>query len=240
MTKNHQKRISAPRIWPIKRKQNKFVTRTSQGPHKISRSINLSLLLKEILKYAKTQREIKNILYSGKIKVDNKVRKDPGFPIGILDVVSIDDTKENYRIFINKNNKFILHKIDSKESTIKPLKIINKTTLKGKKTQINFIDGRNIIVDKDTYKVQDTIMYDFAKNNLSEHLKFEEGALVYLIDGKKVGTFGVIEHINPSKTTSKATITFSDGKQKFVTPTSYAYVIGKQKPSISVPTQNEK
>lgn len=239
MTKNHQKAIAAPKIWPIKRKQHKFVTRTSSGPHKINRSINLSLLLKEILKYAMTKREIKNILYSGKIKVDNKVRKDPGFPIGVLDVVTIDDTKENYRIFIDKDNRFVLHKIAEKESTIKPLKIINKTTLKKKKTQINLIDGRNIVVDKDTYKVQDTVLYDLTKKNLSDHIKLEKGAFVYLIDGKKVGTFGLVEQINPSKDTSKATITFSDGKHKFTTLTSYAYVIGKQKPSISIP-QNEK
>lgn len=239
MVKNHQKRISAPKHWPIKRKEYKFITRTSPGPHPITRSITLSLLIKEILKYAKTQREVKNILYSGKVKVDNIVRRNPGFPIGILDVISIDDTKENYRLFINKDNRFILHKIDHKESNLKPLKIVNKTTLKGKKTQINLSDGRNIIVDKDTYKVQDTLLYDLTKKNPAEYIKLEKGALVYLIGGKQAGTFGVIEEIKQSSQTSKATITFSSGKNKYTTLRSYAFVLGKEKPSISIPTQNE-
>ena len=239
MVKNHQKRISAPKHWPIKNKEYKFITRTSPGPHPISRSITLSLFIKEILKCAKTQREVKNILYSGKVKVDNIVRRNPGFPIGILDVISIDDTKENYRLFINKDNRFILHKIDHKESNLKPLKIVNKTTLKGKKTQINLSDGRNIIVDKDTYKVQDTLLYDLTKKNPAEYIKLEKGALVYLIGGKQVGTFGIIEEIKQSSQTSKATITFSSGKNKYTTLRSYAYAIGKEKPSISIPTQNE-
>ena len=239
MVKNHQKRIAAPKHWPIKRKENKFITRTSPGPHPINRSITLSLLIKEILKYAKTQREVRNILYLGKIKVNNTIRKDPGFPIGILDVISIEDTKENYRLFINKDNKFIIHKIDQKESHIKPLKIINKTTVKGKKTQINLIDGRNILVPKDTYKVQDTVLYDLEKKDLTEHIKLEKGALVYLIDGKQAGTFGVVEEIIPSKETSQATVTFSNGKNKYTTLRSYAYAIGKGKSAISIPTQNE-
>jgi small subunit ribosomal protein S4e len=42
----------------------------------------------------------------GLIKVDNKIRRDPRFPLGIMDVVSIEKTGENFRILYDVKGRY--------------------------------------------------------------------------------------------------------------------------------------
>ena len=230
----HIKRLAAPKTWPIKRKKTKWVTRPNPGSHPLERCLSLNFVLKEMLQYAKTSREVKKILNQEKISVDSKVRKDPHFPVGLLDVLTIKDTNEHFRVFLNKKGKLMLHKIKKEESTMKLRKLINKTIVKRKKIQLNFYDGTNKIVSTDGYKVADTIVFTLTKNEIQDHLKCEKGAFVYIIDGKQIGDFGVIESISkPSLHQQK--IICSRGKEKFETLKKYAFVIGKEKPIISLP-----
>src|SRR3989344_6450651 len=113
----HIKRLAAPKTWPIERKKTKWVTRPNPGSHPLERCLSLNFVLKEMLQYAKTSREVKKILNQEKISVDSKVRKDPHFPVGLLDVLTIKDTNEHFRVFLNKKGKLMLHKIKKEEST---------------------------------------------------------------------------------------------------------------------------
>merc|ERR1719310_1685414 len=45
------------------------------------------------------------------IQVDGKVRTDMFFPAGFMDVVSIEKTKEQFRILYNTKGKFCIHRI---------------------------------------------------------------------------------------------------------------------------------
>ena len=42
----------------------------------------------------------------GNIKIDNKVRRDPRFPLGIMDVVTIDKTGEFFRILYDVKGRY--------------------------------------------------------------------------------------------------------------------------------------
>ena len=90
------KRLTAPKFWPIERKAKQFIVTPSPGPHPKKRSIPLAVLIRDILKYAKTLKEVKTILNQGLVKVDNKVKKDYAYPIGLMDVVTIGEN--SYRI----------------------------------------------------------------------------------------------------------------------------------------------
>jgi len=52
----------------------------------------------------------------GMIKVDHKIRRDPSYPLGIMDVVTIDKTGENFRLLYDTKGKYQAHKIDDKEA----------------------------------------------------------------------------------------------------------------------------
>ena len=240
MVKNHLSRLAAPKTWPIKRKISKFVTRPKPGPHKLERSMPLLVIIRDILNYAKTSREVKKILNEGKIKINNKIRKDVHYPVGLMDTISIESNNEYFRVLFNKNGKLIIHPIQKEESTLKPLRIINKTCLKKKKIQLNFDDGRNIIIDKNNYKVFDTVLYDLQKNLIVSHFKFEKGALIYLIDGNQIGSVGVLQDIHTFKSSQPNRIIFTKDKNKFETLEDYAVVIGKEKPIISIPGEDGK
>ena len=96
MGKSHLKRLNAPKSWPISRKRNMWITRPSSGPHKLVESMPLNTILKELLKYPKITKEVKNILNKKEILVDKIPRKDIGFPVGIYDVIEIPKTKEYF------------------------------------------------------------------------------------------------------------------------------------------------
>lgn len=235
--KRHLSRLNMPRSWPIERKKTKWITRPNPGPHSLDMGIPLGLLLKEVLKYSKTTKETKEILNQGLVKVDNKIRKDYKFPVGLMDTLVIQNIC--YRVLVNKKGKFVLHKITKEESNTKPRKIIGKTTLRNKTTQINFSDGSNKLLKKDAYSVSDTLLFDLEKNEVKDHLRLEEGSIIYLLKGKYIGQVGVVKSIEKSNSLNPKKITFSIGAKTFETLKDYALVIGKDKPLISVQA-NEK
>jgi len=143
-----------------------------------------------------------------------------------MDVIQVPELKEQYRVVYNPQGKLKLIAISAEEAKLKPCKITNKKTLKGKRTQLNFKDGSNMIVDKDSYKVNDTLILDLTKekkDGIKKHLKFEKGATVYLTDGKHVGTTGVIEEIK--NTYQNQTIIFKTEKETYKTSKDFALVI---------------
>ncbi len=233
MGKLHLKRINAPNTWPIERKTTKWISRPRLGSQSMNKSLSLNTIIKEILKIVKTSKEVRAILNKGLVKVDGKVRKDPNFPVSILDVVSILD--ENYRLFINTKRKLFLHKVKKTDATIKPKKIIGKKILKGNKLQINFIDGNNLLSKEDKVKVSDTIVYENDKEK--DKLKFEKGSLIYLIEGKQVGKIGVIKEVQLSKGTQPTKILFQSEKKDYTTLKDFAIVVGKTKPVIEIPNE---
>jgi len=220
----HLKRLSAPKTWPIKRKQSIWITRQNPGPHTAKTSIPLNIVFKDLLKYTKTTKETKKILAQGNILVNQKLRKDIKFPIGILDVLSLP-TGENFRLIYNKLGKFILKSIEKEEASIILYKIKNKISLKNKKIQLNFHNGNNLIVDKNEYSVGDTLIIE--KDKIKKHLKFCDSSIIFVIGGKHIGTIGELKK-------SKRGLTIKTKKGSFPVLKQQIFVIGKEKPIIAI------
>lgn len=224
MVRRHLTRLTAPQSWPIQKKGVKWITRPNPGAHGLQNCISLNLILKNILKYAKTTKEVKRILSEGKVLVDKKARKDYKFPLGVMDVLEIPQTKEHYRVLYTPKGKFKVCKISAEESKLKPSKIIGKTILKGKKTQLNLYDSKNILTDKDDFKVSDTVILTLGdKPSIKKHLKFEKGATVYIVEGKYKGLSGVVEDIK--QVFRNPTIKVKSKNKTFETSKHFAFVI---------------
>jgi small subunit ribosomal protein S4e len=225
MVKRHLSRLNVPSSWPIPKKGQKWIVRPSSGPHALKDCITLNLVLKELLGYAKTTKEVKVILNEKGLLVDNKRRNEMKFPAGIMDVIEIPSVNEHYRVYYNERGRFILNKITKEEAKLKPSKIIGKKILRGKKTQINFYDGSNIIVDKDVYSTGDSVVLDLSKEKrtIVKHLKFDKGAVVYIFAGKYKGSFGVVESVK--KLFRNSIITVKSKDKTFETSKDYAFVI---------------
>ncbi len=223
--KNHLIRINAPRTWTIARKVKKFVARPNPGAHSLDESYPLGTIMKEMLGIANTTKEARYILNQGHVFVDQKKVKVLNYSVGLFDVISFPHTNENYRLLLNNKNKLVLIKIDDKESKIKPVKILNKTVL-NKKFQINTTGGRNFLLEKNSYKVGDTLVIELPSQKIIDHIPLEKGNMVYMTKGSHVGAIGKVEAIE------KDHITIKIGNQTTKTMKKYAFVIGKDKTAI--------
>src|SRR3989344_4380216 len=97
--------------------------------------IPLDLVITDLLKFARIRRETKKILNEGKIFVNGKVRKDLGYAVGLMDVMSIHSLNKDYRVFYDIKGKFKLSPLGDDEKDVRIVQIKNKTIISGKKIQ---------------------------------------------------------------------------------------------------------
>ncbi len=228
MVKNHLKRLNMPSSWQIKRKIIRWVTRPNPGAHALEFGLSINTFLKEITGLASSTREVRNILYNKEIFVDGKIRDERKFIVGLMDVVSVPKMNKHYRIAFNSKGKLTAVPIKEEESKIKLSKIKNKSLVKGK-TQLNLSDGRNILVDKDDFKVGDSVVIELPSQKIKQSVKLEKGALIYLTGGKHTSDIGKVEDISSRKITFK-----SNTGETYQTLKKYAFVVGKDKPLVSL------
>merc|ERR1719440_1361876 len=117
------------------------------------------------------------------IKVDAKVRTDMFYPAGFMDVVSIEKTKENFRLLYDTKSRFVLHKVVKEEASYKLCKV--KAVKKGPKGIPYAVthDGRTIRYPDPAVKVHDTVRVDLSTGKILDFVKFESGNSVMIAAG---------------------------------------------------------
>jgi small subunit ribosomal protein S4e len=238
--KKHLKRIAAPKSWMLDKLGGNFATKPSQGPHKYRESIPLTVVLRNRLKYALTGREVMMIVNDkeGNIAVDGKIRRDPRFPAGLMDVVSIKKTGELYRLLYDVKGRFILRNIGGDEAKYKLCKIVKKAVGPNKIPYIVTHDGRTIRFPNPDISVYDTVKLDIVSGQVVEHVKFETGNLCMITSGNNVGRVGVMIH-RDRHIGGFDIVHLRDARgHGFATRIGNVFIIGKGKnPMISLPKE---
>ena len=173
-SRKHLKTYKAPKTWPIHPKEDTWTVKPSAGSHSIENSLSLTLVIRDILKLADNSREAKRIINSGNVLVDGRVIKDYKFPVGFMDIIEIPKTGEVYRVLLDKKGRLQLNKIEENDSKL--CKIVNKSTIKGGKIQVNLHDGKNVIIDENDYNVGDVIDLKVPDHEINEVFELKEGA----------------------------------------------------------------
>lgn len=225
--KNHLKRISAPKSWEIARKTEPFVAKPNPGMHSLEFGFSLSFAMRDMLKLANTKKEVKDIIKNQEVLVDGKKRNDEKFNIGFMDVLSLPLIKKQYRCTFNKKGRLDFKEIPENESSQKLVRVKGKTP-KGKKLQLNLGDGRNILVDKADYKINDSIIIEIPTQKIVEHIPFTKGATILLTGGKHTGSVATVESIEGE------ILIFKTEKAIYETNTRHAFAIGKTKPALTI------
>ncbi|CAD6491378.1 MAG: 30S ribosomal protein S4e [Candidatus Argoarchaeum ethanivorans] len=233
----HQKRVAAPKTWPITRKTNTWIVNTNPGPHNKSLSMPLALIVRDMLKIANTLGETKKILNAENVLVDGRIRKNPKFPVGIFDVVAIPENKQYYRMLLSPNEKLELRSLEGPDGK-KLCKITNKTTIKGGKVQLNLHDGTNMLATAEGYAPGDSLILSLPDKNIVKHLKFEEGSTAIIVGGKHSGETGSIVKKRVVHGSGLNAVTVKTGERELETLEKYVYVIGEDKPEIMVGERN--
>jgi len=237
--KKHLTRMFAPSHWMLDKLKGRWAPKPSAGPHKLRECLPLIVMLRNRLKYALTYRECKMIVMQRLIKVDGKARTDMFYPAGFMDVVSIDKTKENFRLLYDTKSRFVLHKIVKEEASYKLCKV--KKVMKGSKAIPYAIthDGRTIRYPDPAVKPHDTVRVDLATGKMLDYVKFEPGNVVMIAAGNNMGRVGVITHRERHPGSFEIVHIKDAVGHQFATRLDNVFVIGKgNKPWISLPKGN--
>jgi small subunit ribosomal protein S4e len=237
--KKHLKRLPAPRHWPIRRKADKFTTRPIPGPHPKEYCLTLAVLLREILGYAENMREVKAILASGQVKVDGRIRKDPRFPIGSMDVVEIESSGDRFRLLPKLRGGLRLVSIEETEAKFKLCRVESKMMVRGGHLQMTLHDGRNILLPEGSepsdYHTLDTLKISLPDQKLMKAIPLDKGVRAIVMRGKNVGIEGKVLAIDRRYGTHASTVTLEDPDgNKFQTALEYVFVLGKRKSEVSL------
>lgn len=217
----HMKRYSAPGFWNVPRKERVFTTAPSPGPHGRKECIPLRVLLREVLGYAHTAREANEILKTGSVLVDKRVRKDPGHPVGLMDVLEFPEGNVHFRVVPDKKG-LAVKKIGQDEAHVKLCMITGKRNVRGGLFQLSLHDGRNLLLKKDSYRVGDSLLISLPGQDILKHFGFERGAKATIIAGKNTGFSGKVKEFTEKKNMlEKSTVTMESGNREIKTLRGY-------------------
>jgi small subunit ribosomal protein S4e len=237
------KRLNTPKFLQIKRKHGTFLVKPSPGPHSSRVCLSLLHIVRDLLKYADNYNEAQKLINLGYFKVDGKVVRDKAFPIGLMDVLSIEKVNKNYRVLPDSHYGLILHEIPEIESEFKLCRITKKTTIKGGHVQLNLHDGRNILIrvkdsrspKEDIYKRMDVLKISVPEQDILKVLKFKENNLAIIMSGKNIGQVGTIKSIKKLFGPNANTVSIEHDGELTETLYDYTFVIGQDQSEISLP-----
>lgn len=207
----HLKRLNAPNAMRVERKKHHWVVKPHPGAHPLNRSVALQVLLRDHLKVAKTAREAKAIIGRREVKVDGRPVTDPAFAVGLMDVVTIDKTGENYRVLLDRHGRLVPLKIGKDEAAWKLCRVEDARTISGGVQQYNLHDGRNLQSTKTAYRPGDTLRLEVPRQKVVATYPFKEGATALIISGTHTGQLAKVASHEVVRSSFPDIVKFKEG-----------------------------
>lgn len=179
----HQKRHELTTKLPLQRKGTKYVARASSH---INNSVPVVFAVRDILNLARNLKEVEKMIQQGLLEINGKKVRNYKESIRLFNIFKAD---KDYVLSLLPTGKFTFK--ESKDKNKRLCKITGKKILSGKKIQLNFHDGTNVLSDKD-YPMGDSVYLDFS-GKIKEHISLEKGKSAFVISGKYAGSDGKIE-----------------------------------------------
>ena len=218
----HQKRISAPKSWPIAKKTGHWVTAPSPGTHS-REAVPVLVVLRDMLHLADNAKEAKRILHDGSVAVNGRVVKKHKAHVGMFDVFTT--AGKSYRMLPNPRGKYELTQIGDEEAKRKLARIDDITVVKGGKLQYNLHDGTNVLL-KEKYSTGDSLVFSLPDYGVVERYERKAGNKAVIVGGKHSGETGTIVDLRKMASSRPNMIRIErDGKQ-FETIDHYVFVTG--------------
>ena len=213
-----------------------WAPRPSQGPHKLRESLPLILILRNRLKYALTGKETKMICMEKHVKVDGKIRTDPNYPAGFMDVVEIPKAGDQFRLIFDTKGRYVLHRISDEEKTFKLCRVKRvETTNKGIPYLVTH-DGRTVRYPDPLVKADDTVKIDIATGKIIGFSKFETGKLAMVTKGRNTGRVGTINHVEKHPGSFDIVTVRDTAGNAFSTRAENVFIIGSgETPDVTLP-----
>merc|ERR1712096_25299 len=234
--KKHLKRLNAPKHWMLDKLSGVFAPRPTPGPHKLRECLPLCIFLRNRLHYALTYDEVKRITMQRLVKVDGKVRTDPTYPAGFMDVIILEKTGEHFRLIYDVKGRYKVHRITKEEAAYK-LCVVKKVSVGPKGIPyLTTTDGRTIRYPDPLIKAQDCVKVEIATGKITDYIKFESGNVCMVTGGRNLGRVGIIMHRERHPGSFDIVHVKDAAEHSFATRLNYIFTIGKgAKPWVSLP-----
>lgn len=197
--KKHMKRITAPRSWMMSKLGGVYTVRPAQGPHKRRDSLPLQIVLRDKLKLAFNGTECYKILKQkeGLLRVDNKIRREPKFPVGFMDCIEIPKCGYSFRIMYDVKGRFKLVDVDvdKNEQNYKICRVVKKSVGPNKIPYLVTHDGRTLRFVDENVGVHDSIKLNLRNGEVEEFYKMTVGNLAMISHGNNRGRIGTVSII---------------------------------------------
>ncbi|TFH29269.1 MAG: 30S ribosomal protein S4e, partial [Promethearchaeota archaeon] len=146
-----------------------------------------------------------------------------------------------YRVLPSKAHGLVLSEITSTEAKFKLCRIENITTVKKGNLQLNLHDGRNIQIQvKDAskkpdveYKTRGTLKLSIPDQKILDYYPMGENVQAIIYKGHNIGFAGKITKITERFGVNASIAEIGD----ISTAYNYAFIIGKDVPSIDLPME---
>lgn len=230
--KKHLKRLNAPKHWMLGKMDGIWAPRPSAGPHKLRESLPLVLILRNRLKYALNMQEVKMITMQKLVTVDGKVRTDPTFPAGFMDVVEIAKSGDQFRLLFDTKGRYVLHRVNDEEKKFKLCRVTRAELTKKKIPFVSTHDGRTIRYPDPEVSVKDTVKVDLATGKIVDFIKFETGNTAMITKGRNTGRVGTITHVEKHLGSFDIVSVRDATGATFATRSGNVFVIGKAAESL--------
>lgn len=170
------------------------------------------------------------------VKIDGKVRTDPNFPAGFMDVVEIPKAGDQFRLVFDTKGRYVLHRIDDEEKKFKLCRVKRQELTQKKVPYIVTHDGRTVRYPDPLIKVDDVVKIDIATGKIVDFLKFEAGKLAMITKGRNTGRVGTILHVEKHPGSFDIVTVRDSAGHTFSTRQENVFIIGSgNTPAISLP-----
>jgi small subunit ribosomal protein S4e len=227
------KRISAPRQWDIARKEARFITKPSPGTHPIEKCYSLAVVLRDLLGMVATQKEVMQVLTRGEVLVDGAPRHDPGFPVGLFDVVSIPKEGKSFRL-VPSPDGLVPKDIVSTEAGTKLCRVKSKVKIAGGHIQFGFHDGRSLLDDKLVASCGDTVVMRVPVQTVVDSVKLAKGSTGLVVSGERAGQVGRIIAVKKGTSSREKMVALSLPGGETELPERLVFAVGNEKPVLEV------
>jgi small subunit ribosomal protein S4e len=196
----HQTRQESLTEFPIPRKGTKYIARASDTR---SRAVPVLIAVRDILKLARTAREVQKMVNAKMLKLNGRVVRNFHESVKLFNVFEADKT---YKLILLPTKKFSFE--ETKDKDVRLCKVIGKKVLPKNTIQLNLHDGSNVLT-KEKINIEDSVYLDFS-GKIKKHIAFEKGKSAFVLSGKYAGNEvkigGVKDNLVTIKLKDKETI----------------------------------
>lgn len=224
--------MMASRKLKIPRKTNFWSVTPTPATHKKQDSIPMLIVLRDYLKLGDKEREITRVLNNNMVRVDGKIVKDRRFPVGFMDVLTIENMENEYIIMYDLKGKLVVRINSPENKGVKLSKVVKKTIIGNNKIQLGFHDGKTITTDRKDIHTSDVLLVKVPELEIVDVLKLADGDKVFITGGSHVGELASIKSIEVKKSSVKNMVHLNEG---FSTIKDYMFVVGTPKYTFKTP-----